>query len=78
MPARGVQPEVQARKFTWRPACSAPFPAYLGGRSMSTNPTRRQFLAAASAGAALSLTATNYARVVGANERIALGLIGCG
>ncbi len=45
---------------------------------MSTNPTRRQFLAAASAGAALSLTATSYARVVGANERIALGLIGCG
>ncbi|NLS92603.1 MAG: Gfo/Idh/MocA family oxidoreductase [Planctomycetaceae bacterium] len=45
---------------------------------MSKNPTRRQFLAAASAGAALSLTATSYARVAGANERIALGLIGCG
>jgi predicted dehydrogenase len=45
---------------------------------MAKNPTRRQFLAAASAGAALSLTATSYARIVGANERIALGLIGCG
>ena len=45
---------------------------------MTKNPTRRQFLAAASAGAALSLTATSYARIVGANERIALGLIGCG
>ena len=45
---------------------------------MAKHPTRRQFLAAASAGAALSLTATSYARIVGANERIALGLIGCG
>jgi predicted dehydrogenase len=45
---------------------------------MSRNPTRRQFLAAASATAALSLTARSYARIVGANERISLGLIGCG
>ena len=45
---------------------------------MPHHPTRRQFLATASAGAALSLTATSYAKVVGANERIALGLIGCG
>ena len=39
---------------------------------------RRQFLAAASAGAALSFTATSYAKIVGANDRIAIGLIGCG
>ncbi len=43
----------------------------------STN--RRQFLStAASAGAVLSLPASSYARVLGANERIALGLVGCG
>lgn len=40
--------------------------------------TRRQFLATASAGAALAFTATSYARIVGANERISIGLIGCG
>jgi predicted dehydrogenase len=32
----------------------------------------------ASAGAALSFTATSYARIIGANDRIAIGLIGCG
>ncbi len=45
---------------------------------MPSKPTRRQFLATASAGAALSFTATSYARIVGANERISLGLVGCG
>jgi predicted dehydrogenase len=41
--------------------------------------SRRQFLKTASAGAvAVALTASSYARVVGANERISLGLIGCG
>jgi predicted dehydrogenase len=40
--------------------------------------TRRQFLAAASAGTAISVTATSYARIVGSNERISIGLIGCG
>ena len=45
---------------------------------MSTKPSRREFLAAASAGAALSFTAASYGRVVGANERIAIGVIGCG
>jgi predicted dehydrogenase len=40
--------------------------------------SRRQFLAAASAGAAVALTANSYARIAGANERIAIGLIGCG
>ena len=45
---------------------------------MPDSSTRRQFLATASAGAALAWTATSYARIVGANERISLGLIGCG
>ncbi len=45
---------------------------------MQNSPSRRQFLATASAGAAMAFTATSYGRVVGANERIALGLIGCG
>ena len=41
--------------------------------------SRRQFLKTASVGAAgLALTASSYARVVGANDRIALGQIGCG
>lgn len=40
--------------------------------------SRRQFLKTASAGAAMAFTATSYARIVGANERISLGLIGCG
>jgi len=40
--------------------------------------SRRQFLKAASAGAAMAMTASSYGRIVGANERIALGLIGCG
>ncbi len=45
---------------------------------MSFPASRRQFLKTASAGAALAFTATSYAKVVGANERISLGLIGCG
>jgi predicted dehydrogenase len=45
---------------------------------MQSTSSRRQFLAAASAGAALAMTAASYARVPGANERIAIGLIGCG
>lgn len=45
---------------------------------MSLPASRRQFLKTASAGAALALTATSYAKIVGANERISLGLIGCG
>ncbi len=44
---------------------------------------RRQFLKAAAAttiaaGAARTLSAANYARVKGANERISIGIIGCG
>jgi predicted dehydrogenase len=45
---------------------------------MTNDPTRRQFLATTSAGAALAFTATSYGRIIGANERIAIGLIGCG
>ena len=45
---------------------------------MQHNPSRRQFLTAASTGAALAVTATSYARIVGSNERIAIGVIGCG
>jgi predicted dehydrogenase len=40
--------------------------------------TRRQFLRATSAGAALGLAAASYARVRGANDRISIGVIGCG
>jgi predicted dehydrogenase len=45
---------------------------------MTAQTSRRQFLATASAGAVLSMTATSYARVVGANERISIAVIGCG
>ncbi|MBC8424666.1 hypothetical protein H8E07_11120, partial [bacterium] len=45
---------------------------------MSKKSSRRQFLVTTSAGAALSFTATSYARIAGANERIAIGVIGCG
>ena len=45
---------------------------------MPSHPSRREFLASASAGAVMGFTAASYARIVGANDRIALGLIGCG
>ena len=46
---------------------------------MNSHSSRRQFLKTASvASAALTMTATSYARVVGANERISIGVIGCG
>jgi len=45
---------------------------------MSNTPSRRQFLKTATAGAALSFTAASYAKISGANDRISLGLIGCG
>jgi predicted dehydrogenase len=45
---------------------------------MPRTSTRRQFLGTASTGAALAMTATSYARIVGANERISIGLVGCG
>ena len=41
--------------------------------------TRRDFLKTASLGtAALSMTTTSYGRIVGANDRISIGVIGCG
>ncbi len=41
--------------------------------------SRREFLKTASAGAAaIGMTATSYGRVVGANERISIGVVGCG
>jgi predicted dehydrogenase len=45
---------------------------------MKSPASRRHFLKTASTGAVLALTATSYAKIVGANERISLGLIGCG
>jgi predicted dehydrogenase len=46
---------------------------------MPSTSSRRQFLKAASAGAAaLTVSASSYARIVGANDRISIGLIGCG
>ncbi len=45
---------------------------------MKNQTTRREFLATASAGTALAFTASSYGRIRGANERISLGLIGCG
>lgn len=46
---------------------------------MAQTASRRTFLKTASAGAAaMAFTATSYGRVVGANERISIGVIGCG
>ncbi len=46
---------------------------------MQTSTSRRDFLKkAALAGAALSVPASSYARILGANERVGLGMIGIG
>ncbi len=45
---------------------------------MRNTTTRRTFLKAASAGAVLSMTAATRARAAGANDRISVGLVGCG
>jgi len=46
---------------------------------MHRSSSRRQFLKAASVGAtAMTLSAASYGRLTGANERIAIGVIGCG
>src|SRR5262245_50101505 len=45
---------------------------------MSENINRRRFMAGASVAGASLLTAKSYARVIGANERIQLGIIGPG
>jgi len=45
----------------------------------SSSSSRRTFLKTATAGTtALAMTAAGYARVAGANDRIAVGQIGCG
>ena len=43
---------------------------------LSTNPTRRTFLKTASAGIALNSAAAGYARILGANDRVRVGLCG--
>lgn len=45
---------------------------------MSNEKTRRTFLKTAAVGTAVSMTAASYARVPGANDRIRIGVIGCG
>jgi len=46
---------------------------------MEPSSSRRTFIKTASAGAiAITLSATSYARVVGANGRISIGIVGCG
>ncbi|NQT02486.1 MAG: twin-arginine translocation signal domain-containing protein, partial [Planctomycetes bacterium] len=41
--------------------------------------SRRKFLKTAAAGsAALAMSASSYSRVVGANDRISIGILGCG
>ena len=46
---------------------------------MEKSISRRSFLkSAAAGGAALTLSAASYSRVLGANERISIGIIGCG
>jgi predicted dehydrogenase len=46
---------------------------------MQRSSSRREFLKTTSFGAtALGMTATSYAKVVGANDRISIGVIGCG
>jgi len=45
---------------------------------MSEGVSRRRFLGAAAAPAVLPVTAQSYSRIVGANDRIQVGQIGCG
>jgi len=40
--------------------------------------TRRQFLKTAAVSSAMAMSAKSYARVAGANERISIGVVGCG
>ena len=42
------------------------------------SPNRRGFLRVASVGGLLTTTAVSYGRVIGANDRISIGMIGCG
>lgn len=47
---------------------------------MQSTPTRREFLkqAAVAGSAAVAMSASSYAKVIGANDRIGVGVIGCG
>jgi len=45
---------------------------------MEHSASRREFLAASAGAAVLGMTAASYARIKGANERISIGIIGCG
>ena len=46
---------------------------------MKPSPSRREFLRSVSGGAAaLAVSATGYGRVLGANDRLSIGIIGCG
>ena len=45
---------------------------------MKTSSTRRQFLRSAAGAATVALSAASYARVPGANDRLSIGIIGCG
>jgi len=50
-----------------------------GGPAMQPFYSRRKFLKSAAAGsAAMALSAISYSRVIGANDRISIGIIGCG
>ncbi len=40
--------------------------------------SRRKFLKSAAGGAAMAMSAASYSRVMGANDRISIGVIGCG
>ena len=44
----------------------------------ASSPNRREFLKTATGAAVVAMTATSYGRVVGANDRISIGVIGCG
>ncbi len=45
---------------------------------MKTEMSRRNFLNAAAIGAAAAMSARSYSRVIGANDRIRIGFLGCG
>ncbi|HUS73584.1 MAG TPA: Gfo/Idh/MocA family oxidoreductase, partial [Sedimentisphaerales bacterium] len=50
-----------------------------GGYAMQKSFSRRKFLKTAAAGsAALAISTTSYSRIIGANDRISIGIIGCG
>jgi predicted dehydrogenase len=50
-----------------------------GGSAMHKSYSRRKFLKTAATGsAALAMSAASYSRVIGANDRLSIGIIGCG